>query len=206
MLPKFVKPMLAVEATEPFDSDDHAFEIKWDGIRCLAFIEAGQVRLQSRELVDVTAQFPELARLGELPGGTVLDGELVAMAEDKPCLARIQHRVQLQNRTRIEILSRSSPVVFVAFDLLYLGGASAMAEPLIERRAKLEEIVREAQGAPMVVSESVLTQGRDLFAAAARLGQEGIMAKVIDSPYAPGRRTRFWTKLKVSSRDEAISA
>jgi ATP-dependent DNA ligase len=74
MLPKFIKPMLAVEATEPFDSDDHVFEIKWDGIRCLAFIEAGQVRLQRRELVNITAQFPELASLVGLPDGMVLDG------------------------------------------------------------------------------------------------------------------------------------
>ena len=63
MLPKFIKPMLAMESKEPFDADDHLFEIKWDGIRCLAFIEAGRVRLQSRELMDITAQFPELGGL-----------------------------------------------------------------------------------------------------------------------------------------------
>ncbi len=203
MLPKFIKPMLAVEAKKPFDSDDHLFEIKWDGIRCLAFVEVGRVLLQSRELMDITAQFPELGSLSELPHGVVLDGELVATVEDRPCLVRIQQRVQLQNRARIDMLSRSSPVVFVVFDLLYLNGRSMMAEPLIERRVRLEQAVREVRGAPLVLSEAVLTQGRDLFAAAARLGQEGIMAKVIDAPYAPGRRTIFWTKIKVRDRSEA---
>jgi ATP-dependent DNA ligase len=206
MLPNFIKPMLAVESREPFDSDDYIFEIKWDGVRCLAFIEAGRMRLQSRELVDITPQFPELSALAELPDGTVIDGELVSMVEDRPCLAKVQRRVQLQNRTRIQMLSQSSPVVFVVFDLPYVGGASIMAEPLVERRARLEEIIRELHNAPVVVSQAVLTQGCDLFAAAARLSQEGIMAKALDGHYAPGRRTRLWRKIKVSSRGEAISA
>jgi bifunctional non-homologous end joining protein LigD len=196
MLPKLIKPMLAVEA-KPFDSDDHIFELKWDGIRCLAFVEAGRVRLQSREMIDITAQFPELRHLADLPDGTVLDGELVAMLDDRPSLVAILNRVQLQNRKRIEILGRSSPAVFVVFDLLYMRGASVMAEPLIERRARLEEMVREAKGAPMVLSQAVLTQGRDLFAAAVKYGQEGIMVKAIDAPYTPGRRTRRWQKVKV---------
>lgn len=198
MLPKLIKPMLAVEAKEPFDSDDYIFEIKWDGIRCLAFVEAGQVRLQSREMIDITAQFPELRRLADLPDGTVLDGELVVLIEDRQSLAAILSRVQLLNRERIEMLSRSSPAVFVVFDLLYLSGASIMAEPLIERRAQLEEMVREAKGAPLVLSQAVLTQGCDLFAAAVKYGQEGIMAKAIDAPYAQGRRTRQWQKVKVA--------
>jgi ATP-dependent DNA ligase len=67
MLPDLIKPMLAMAVPEPFDSDHHLFEIKWDGIRCLAFIENGRVRLQSRELIDITAEFPELGCLAHLP-------------------------------------------------------------------------------------------------------------------------------------------
>jgi ATP-dependent DNA ligase len=179
--------MLAVGAKEPFDSDDHIFEIKWDGIRCLALVDAGRARLQSRELVNITAHFPELGGLAELPHGTVLDGDPVAMIKDRPLPGQNQASVQLQNRAQIEMLSRSSPVVFVVFDLLYVAGRSIMVEPLIKRRTRMEETVRELQGAPVVVSEAVLTQGCDLFAAAGRLlSQEGIMAEVIDAPYAPG--------------------
>jgi ATP-dependent DNA ligase len=162
MLPNVIKPMLAVEAREPFDSDDHLFEIKWDGIRCLAFVEAGRVRLQSRKLVEITAQFPELGGLVELPEGTVLDGELVSVRNGRPCLASVQRRVQLRDRYRIQLLSRSSPVVFVVFDLLYLNGESIMVDPLVERRCKLEEIVDDFKAAPVALSEAVLTQGRDL--------------------------------------------
>jgi len=196
MLPKFIRPMLAMESKEPFDSDDHLFEMKWDGIRCLAFIEAGRVRLQSRELIDISAQFPELGALAELPNGTVLDGEMVSMVGGRPCLVNIQRRVQLQDRYRIEMLSRSSPVVYVVFDLLYVRSKSIVAAPLFKRRAQLEEIVREVEGVPMVLSEAVLTQGCDLFAFAAKLGQEGIMAKALDGCYTPGRRTSLWRKTK----------
>lgn len=84
MLPESIKPMLAVAAKEPFDSVDYFFEIKWDGIRCLAFIEQGRVRLQSRDLIDITACFPELKCLDQLPSGTVLDGELVVFDAGKP--------------------------------------------------------------------------------------------------------------------------
>src|SRR5262245_15340227 len=105
MLPSVIKPMLAVAAPGPFDSDDHLFEVKWDGVRCLAFIERDRVRLQSRHLLDMTAQFPELAVLRELPGGTVLDGELVCLTHGKPDLSKVQQRVHLQDRNRIRMLS-----------------------------------------------------------------------------------------------------
>jgi bifunctional non-homologous end joining protein LigD len=197
MLPKFIRPMLAVQAQVPFDSDDHLFEIKRDGIRCLAFIEARRVRLQSRELMDITAQFPELSGLADMSNGTVLDGELIFLEQGIPSLAKIQQRLQVQNRNRINLLSGLSPVVFVAFDLLYSAGISLMGEPLFSRRSQLEGMLREFRAAPVALSETILSQGRDLFAAARKLGQEGIMAKALNSHYAPGKRTIFWKKIKV---------
>ena len=196
MLPRVIKPMLAVEVIEPFDSDAHLFEIKWDGIRCLAFIDAGRVRLQSRELIDITAQFPELEGMAGLADGTILDGELVSMRGAIPCLGDVQSRVQVRNWNRIQLLSRSSPVVFVVFDLLYLHGESIMAKPLIERRCRLEESVNDFKAAPVALSEVVLTQGRDLFAAAVKLRQEGIMAKVLSGHYSAGSRKQLWKKIK----------
>ncbi len=196
MLPRAIKPMLAVEAREPFDSDAHLFEIKWDGIRCLAFIDCGCLLLQSRELIDITARFPELAGLAALPNGTALDGELVSLRGAIPCLEDVQRRVQLRDSNRIQLLSRSSPVVFVVFDLLYLHGESIMARSLMERRVRLEEIVADFKAAPVALSKAVLTQGRDLFAAAMKLGQEGIMAKLLDGRYAAGKRTGLWKKIK----------
>src|SRR2546428_3373321 len=77
MLPKIIKPMLAQTAQGSFDSEEHLFEIKWDGIRCVAFVETGVLRLQSRQGIEMTRQFPELSSLHRLLSGTVLDGELV---------------------------------------------------------------------------------------------------------------------------------
>jgi ATP-dependent DNA ligase len=122
MLPNLIRPMLAVAVQEPFDSDHYLFEIKWDGIRCLAFVENGRVRLQSRELIDITAQFPELGCLAQVPDGTVLDGERVAMEGNRPCLGKIQGRALLQDKHRIELMSQSSPAVYVVFDLIYRDG------------------------------------------------------------------------------------
>jgi ATP-dependent DNA ligase len=196
MLPNVIRPMLAVPVPEPFDSDHHLFEIKWDGIRCLAFVDAGRVRLQSRDLIDITAQFPELGCLAHLPDGSVLDGELVAMKANKPCLGKIQGRALLKDRHRIALTSQCSPVVYVVFDLIYLDGNPLLAKPLLERRRNLEQLLSGFQGDRIILSEAVLGQGRDLFQAVEKLGLEGIMAKSLDGPYRPGKRTALWRKIK----------
>ena len=99
-LPRFIKPMLAQAVPRPFDSDRYRFEVKWDGIRCLAFIEEGRIRLQSRQLLDMTGQFPELAALGALPTGTVLDGELIIFADNRPCLSNLIMMLQESDGSR----------------------------------------------------------------------------------------------------------
>ena len=197
MLPSFIKPMLAVEVHEPFDSDHHLFEIKWDGIRCLAMVERGRVRLQSRELIDISSQFPELGCLEQLPDGTVVDGELVVMDGNRPSLGRIQRRAQLQDQHRIGILSQSTPVVYVIFDLVCLHGQSIMARPLLDRRRELERIVSDLGVNQIILSQAVIGQGRELFRAVEKLGLEGIMAKSLDGQYRPGSRTGLWKKIKL---------
>jgi bifunctional non-homologous end joining protein LigD len=197
MLPNAIQPMLAVAVPQPFDSDDHLFEIKWDGIRCLAFMEGGRVRLQSRDLIDITARFPELGCLTHLSHGTVLDGELVAMEGNKPSLGKVQRRVLLQDRHRIELTSQSFPVVYVVFDLIYLDGKPLVAKPLLDRRRHLEQLLSTFPRDRIILSEAVLGQGRDLFQAAQKLGLEGVMAKCLDGPYRPGKRSALWKKIKL---------
>ena len=200
MLPPIVEPMLAQKVEAPFDSQDHLFEIKWDGIRCLAFLEAGRVRLQSRRLLDLTFQFPELACLGRLPPGTVLDGELVILQEGRPSLREVQQRALLQNRQRIEFLSRMRPVTYMVFDLLYLKGKPLMASPFSLRRAALQDLLERFPLPGILGPEAVRNQGCQLFAQAMRLGLEGIMAKRLDGPYLPGKRSRYWLKIKPGAR------
>lgn len=200
MLPKIIKPMMAATAPEPFDSNDYFFELKWDGVRCLAFVEHEQVRLQSRELVDITEQFPELVCLRRMPDGTVLDGELVVLESGKPSLSRIQTRVQTQDRNRIEFLSQRLAVNFMVFDVLFVRGKSVMSESLVNRRARLGELLGAPKCQSVKMTEGVVGRGSDLFAAVQKLGLEGVMAKRLDGPYLAGKRSGLWKKIKVVRR------
>jgi ATP-dependent DNA ligase len=192
------KPMLAKKASGPFDSDDHLFEIKWDGIRCLALVERGIVRLQSRHFLEITSQFPELACLDRLPSGTLLDGELVVLVRGKPSLQEIQRRALLRNQVRIQCLSRVMPVTFMVFDLLYLKGKPLPACPLNERRQALQKLFEQVPIPGVLVTETIRRHGCELFVQAARLGLEGIMAKRLAGPYLPGKRSGHWLKIKVT--------
>ena len=130
------KPMLAVAGKLPADDENWAFEIKWDGVRAILFVEGGRVRAQSRNDLDVTVSFPELADIGEFLGMTtcVLDGEIVALGEDgRPSFSRLQRRMHVANQREAQRRSLSDPVSFVAFDLLYLDGHSLLGARL--RRA-----------------------------------------------------------------------
>ena len=196
MLPGLIKPMLAMAANELFDSAAHLFEVKWDGVRCLAFVEGGRVRLQSRQLMEITAQFPELDALRALPEGTVLDGELVVLDGGRPALAKVQQRVHLQEQHRIRFLSQKSPAVYIVFDLLYVRGRSIMSDSLANRRAMLCEMIDPLLLPGVHVTESVPAVGRAVFVAAMRTGLEGVMAKRADGQYLSGKRSRAWLKIK----------
>jgi len=107
-----IKPMLAV-AGEPFDSEDHLYEVKWDGVRCLAAVDAGRVRLWGRELADYTGRYPELDALGKLASGTLVDGELVVLRDGRADLDAILRRHRLTGRLKTTLASRQSPAVYV---------------------------------------------------------------------------------------------
>lgn len=198
--------MLAASAQAPFDSERHLFEIKWDGIRCLAFIEAGAVRLQSRHLTDITTQFPELACLGQLPGGTILDGELVVLQDGKPFLTVIQHRVMLQDRRRILLSSQRMPAAYMVFDLLYLKDRPLVGEPLSIRRQALQTIIGHSPLPGVLLSQGMLTFGCSLFGQVVHLGLEGVMAKSLNGRYLPGKRCRTWLKIKPKISPQVLLA
>lgn len=197
-LPAFVAPMLATLVDESFDSQEHLFEIKWDGIRALSFVEDGRHRLLSRNRQDLLPCYPELAGLAALPGGTLLDGELVVMDGDRPSFARSLERMHARGKLRVEALARKSPAQYVVFDLLYLDGAPLLARPLRERRARLADLVR-ALGEPRIVfSDGVVGPGRDFFEEVRARSLEGLVAKELDGAYLPGKRTRSWLKVKTT--------
>lgn len=196
-LPERIAPMLAQLTNEPFDSPDHLFEIKWDGIRCVAFIESALLRLQNRRFTELRERFPELQGLAELPGGTVLDGEIVVLKNGKPSFELLQQRMHQTNPRRIATLSQRLPATLIVFDLLYFRYRSLLAEPLYARRKQLTPLLRKLTDPHVLASESVLEQGKKYFAAARHAALEGIMAKRLDSPYHPGKRSPDWIKIKV---------
>jgi len=204
-MPQHVVPMLARLSTLPEDDEKYGFEIKWDGVRAIAYVKkSGTTSLESRNLNDVTRQYPEAAAVGEaLKGHTaVLDGEVVAFDEQgRPSFERLQGRMHLMGEAAIGARSRSTPIVYIVFDLLYLDGESLMRLPYTERRSKLERLDLNGRSwrTPAYTGE-----GKAFLEASAKQGLEGIMDKRVDSPYEPGRRHGTWLKVKNTRRQELV--
>ncbi len=194
-LPTVIKPMLAGLVRQPFDSPNHLFELKWDGIRTLAFIEGGQVRLQSRNLRNITPQYPELVNLPQQVkgNGVVLDGELVCLDEQgHPSFQKLQQRMQRSSRSSRQL--PHPPVHYIVFDILFLNGQSVMEEPLWKRKNLLHEILQPGDSAQ--ACEFIEKDGTAFFQATCEYGLEGILAKEKGSLYFPGRRSSSWLKIK----------
>jgi ATP-dependent DNA ligase len=189
-------PMLAV-ASEPFDSPEYVFEVKWDGVRALAACGSREWSVWGRVGADYTARYPELELLRRLPAGTILDGELVRPGPSgRSELGAILSRHHLSGPARIHRASHSQPVCYVVFDLLYNRGRSLLGQPLRERRAALQELIQRLQEPVLLFSEGVVGPGKAFFAALVAQGQEGMMAKHLASRYRPGRRSAAWRKIK----------
>ncbi len=196
-LPSRLEPMLAEIVPEPFDSPAHLFEVKWDGLRVLAFIEDGRCILRSRTGRDLTGAFPELAGLARQvrARSAILDGEVVAFSpEGRPSFGLVQPRLG-QGRA-LRDAAALAPVAYQVFDLPWLDDLPLLDEPLATRRTRLAGVLEP--GGPVQVTDFVLEHGREYFAVIERLGLEGMVAKAIASPYRPGRRGRHWTKVKVN--------
>jgi DNA ligase D-like protein (predicted ligase) len=195
-LPQFIPPMLAVQG-DPFDSKEFLFELKWDGVRAMAFVEAGGYRIINRHRVDITSRYPELDCLAGLPPGTVIDGEIVALnREGKPDFHALQSREHTRNPHQIKALSRSTAATFIAFDQLYARGKSIMNLACESRRRRLRAILNKCESGRLMFSQSVNTKGRAFFEACCEQGLEGIMAKRRGSAYGPGSRSGAWIKIK----------
>jgi len=195
-LPRGVPPMLARPGT-PFDSEDFLFEVKWDGTRALAFIEEGSFRLLSRQGLDRSERYPELAGLAKGPAGTVLDGEIVVLHHGQPDFQRLQAREQTHSPLRIRLASQACPVTYVVFDLLYEAYRPLLAHALTQRRERLERRVEALRMPNVVVSAGIVGAGLAMFEEVCRRGLEGLVAKRLRSRYQPGRRGEAWSKIKL---------
>jgi len=198
-LPQFLAPMLA-QPGRPFDSDQHLFEIKWDGIRALAYVEQAGYRLLSRRGLALDALFPELAGIADLPPGTLLDGELVVLRRGRPDLPLVQSRLPLRSAHKIRLRAQTTPATYIVFDQLYDAYRPLLQRPLSHRRDMLRNSLERAGLPRLVFSQGVRGPGRAFFQQVVERQLEGVVAKRLDSPYRPGRRDSAWIKIKPSGR------
>jgi bifunctional non-homologous end joining protein LigD len=203
-MPAVIHPMLATPVAKAFDDSDWLFEIKWDGYRAIAFIEDGRVRLVSRNQNDLTAQFLELGRLPQFVSAqrAILDGEIVALDEEgRPSFSLMQQRTGFQPGKRRLARREGVPVIYDAFDLLYLDGLDLRRVTLEQRKQLLKDRIKV--GEVIQFSDHYAEKGLDLFKAAKQRGLEGIVAKKRTSTYEE-RRSRDWLKIKITQRQECV--
>ncbi len=204
-MPERILPMLARLGKLPPDEERWSFEVKWDGVRAIAYAQPGRLRLESRNLNEITSRYPEVrGLLGDLGmHEAVLDGEIVAFDErGRPSFERLQRRMHVTAASAVKRLASEVPVVYAIFDLLYLDGRSLMEVPYEQRRPLLDELGLD--GPAWRVPAAHPGEGQALLNATQAQGMEGIVAKRLDSCYEPGRRSGGWLKVKHTLRQELV--
>jgi bifunctional non-homologous end joining protein LigD len=191
-IPFRVSPMLATLVKEPFDRPGWIYEEKYDGVRMLAYKEGARVSLISRNAIDRTERYREIAdEISKLKERTLaLDGEIVVFDKRK-----VSHFQLLQQS--------KGPAKYVAFDCLYVNGKDLRREPLRERREVLEKLFQGHTGTLLVLSEKLASNGLDAFRIAQKRYLEGLVAKNTESQYLE-RRSQDWLKVKVNHESEFV--
>lgn len=190
---KYYSPMLAKLSDGVFDSDDHLYEPKYDGIRCIAYCTPRQIILINRAGNIITDKFPEvLSKIKFAANNAVFDGELVCYDGQVPKFQYMQTRM---NRLHsIDELASLYPAKFAVFDLLAVDGWDVSDLVLLKRKELLNRTLLEND--TVFASPYNIGKGTELFKQLESLHWEGIMAKHINSTYLPGQRTKAWLKLK----------
>jgi bifunctional non-homologous end joining protein LigD len=187
------RPMLAKVAEEAFSDKDWIFEVKWDGFRAIAYVEE-VFSLKSRNMKEFKQNFPELQELNKLASNIVVDGEIVVMREGKPDFQSLLERGQAVSTLEIQRQANRLPAVYIVFDILEKDGKSLTNLPLMERKAILQDSLRE--GANVLFCDFIEEKGEAYFESVLKKGLEGVVAKRKDSEYEEGLRTGSWLKIK----------
>ena len=205
-MPERIEPMLAkLETSLPKPDEAYGFEFKWDGIRAVAYVDGGRVRLQSRTGEDITPRYPEIHPMGRALGSAevILDGEIVALdAKGRPSFEEIQQRMGLTAENEIRRKMKDVPVTYMVFDLMWRDGHSMIDQPYVERRKALASL--KLSGPSWQTPPFEKGGGASMKDASAKGGLEGVMAKKLDSRYEPGRRSGAWQKIKNHDRQELV--
>jgi bifunctional non-homologous end joining protein LigD len=204
-MPRDLEPMLASSAKTLPGGGGWAYELKWDGVRALAYVSGGEVRISARRGDETSARYPELAAIGAANAGRelILDGEVVAFDDEgTPSFGHLQRRMGLTDPVRIQRRAAETPVTYVGFDLLWLDGRSVAGLSYERRRELLAEL--EFDGPNWQAPRHHVGDGEALFGVVRERGLEGVVAKRVDSVYRPGRRTTDWVKVQNRRRQELV--
>ncbi|WP_167956837.1 ATP-dependent DNA ligase [Anaerosporobacter faecicola] len=200
---KGLKPMLIAEQEEPFDSEDFIYEIKLDGIRCIAYLDETGTDLRNKRDKKLLPHVPELSNIHkQVKGKCILDGELFILKNGVTDFYEIQKRVMMSDPFRIQLAAQKYPASFVAYDIVYLNDKQIDMLPLMERKMILNDTVVETER--ISISRYIEQKGIQLFELAKQNGLEGIVAKRKDSLYTFDKRSKNWIKCKVMSTDDCV--
>lgn len=188
-----LKPMLLNESQTPFNNEDYIFELKFDGIRTLIFIDKNKITIRSRNGVLLNSIYPELENIKKISKDKcIFDGEIVLLKNGKPSFSKVMERFKLKDTFKIKKKQIQEPVSFVCFDILYRN-KDLTGYSLIERKKILEKIKDNDY---FIKSKFIDTNGKDLFDVVKKEKLEGIVAKKKDSKYFYGIRSKDWLKIK----------
>lgn len=200
---KNISPMLLNEVKEPFDDGNYIYELKLDGIRCVAYIEPKSVTLQNKRFKDLTPIYPELSDVCKcVKKRVILDGELVVLTDGKPDFYALQKRSLMGDKFKISLAAKNNPVQFAAYDIIYYDGKDLTDKPLMQRKEVLSKVV--AEGYNLSVSRWIEKNGVAFFELAKKENLEGIVAKKKDGLYHIGKRTSEWIKIKVMQDEDLL--
>jgi bifunctional non-homologous end joining protein LigD len=194
--PQRIEPMLASQGRLPREDADWGLEVRWQGLRAIAYCDTGHVEVEAADGEDLSARFRELGAIALELGGepVVLDGELVVFGADgRPSEGGLKRRLEAGSDSAIRRLRREHPATLVIFDLLYADRASLLDVPYEQRRRRLDEL--NLDGPAWQVPAYHRGDGRALLAAAAERGLDGVVAKRLASPYRAGKRSRDWREV-----------
>lgn len=195
--------MLFHKRVEAFDSPDYIFELKLDGIRCLAYLDSNSTDLRNKQNLGLNTRFPELGDM-HLAAKTrcILDGELFVMRSGRPDFEAIQPRIAMSNNFRITNAAKQSPASYVAFDILYCDNRQVTALPLLDRKELLSKAIKESER--IALSRFIPEHGAQLFEFTKQEKLEGVVAKLRNSLYYPGKSTTSWLKIKNLIEDSYV--
>lgn len=199
---KNVSPMLISEMKAPFDSPDHIYEIKWDGIRCISFLN-DKTDMRNKRNKLMIPLFPELEDLyKQVKVKCILDHELLVLRNGIPDFYEVQKRALMSNQFKIKLAASKYPASIIAYDILYYKDKDITMLPLMERKKYLDDAIIENH--LISVSRYVENNGIMLFNLVKEKGLEGIVAKRKDSLYWPGNRSKDWIKCKIMASDDCV--